>query len=335
MLGADDSQSNFSEPHAKSDSSSSHERTPSDPRAPSSHGMLKGANRSRKKLNSDEEDSDFVPEVVRKGYTKPFEAKLSKKLGVNIARKRIVHVIGRQTSMYEDPAETTDVDDEEEETPGAVTRVAVGNISGAAQDEHVSRSLDCDDTQICGAEDVNINENQDDVGAEHNPIEDSNPMENVKSTEEDVCGSLDEWLQNSVPFVVELEEATYVTFDVLPPCSSDVNKQSSRRKAVDEPTTDEVVVEVAVGALSNRASSRAHQPNRSNVVELHARTSASVNEDNADYYENEKKQVSCGEDVEHGPQLSHLNYWVPTSVVGDWSDVPSMSFFQDGTKEYD
>ncbi|KAI4975137.1 hypothetical protein ZWY2020_048744, partial [Hordeum vulgare] len=230
---------------------------------------------------------------------------------------------------------------------GTVTRVAVGNISGAAQDEHVSKSLDCDDTQICGAEDVNINENQDDVGAEHNPIEDSNPMENVKSTEEHVCGSLDEWFQNSVPFVVELEllknvhvalsstqEATYVTFDVLPPCSSDIDKQSSRRKAADEPTTDEVVVEVAAGALSNRASSRAHQPNRGNVVELHARTSASVNEANADYYENEKKQVSCGEDVEHGPQLSHLNHCVTTSVARDWSDVPSKSLFQDGTKEY-
>ncbi|KAE8813253.1 hypothetical protein D1007_09646 [Hordeum vulgare] len=72
---------------------------------------------------------------------------------------------------------------------GAVKGVTVGNKSVAAQDV-----LNCDDTQDCWTEVVNINENQDDVGAKDNPIEDSNQVENGKSAQEDVCGSLDDWL---------------------------------------------------------------------------------------------------------------------------------------------
>ncbi|KAE8796811.1 hypothetical protein D1007_28108 [Hordeum vulgare] len=71
---------------------------------------------------------------------------------------------------------------------GGVTGVAVGNNNASAQD------VDCDDTQDWGAGDVNINRNKD-----------INPMENGKSVEEDVCGSLDDWLQNPIPFGVELE----------------------------------------------------------------------------------------------------------------------------------
>ncbi|KAE8784332.1 hypothetical protein D1007_42115 [Hordeum vulgare] len=44
-----------------------------------------------------------------------------------------------------------------------------------------------------------------DLGAKDNYIEDIDPMENWKSVEEDVCGSLDDSLQNPVPFGVELE----------------------------------------------------------------------------------------------------------------------------------
>ncbi|KAE8814803.1 cytokinin-o-glucosyltransferase 2 [Hordeum vulgare] len=79
-----------------------------------------------------------------------------------------------------------------------------GNTNAAAQD------VDCDDTQDCGAEDVNINGNKDDVCAKYNHIEDINPMENGKSAEEDVCGSLDDWLQNLIPFGIELEVSPHL-----------------------------------------------------------------------------------------------------------------------------
>ncbi|KAI4993805.1 hypothetical protein ZWY2020_008118 [Hordeum vulgare] len=52
-----------------------------------------------------------------KEYTKPSEVKLTKNLCVKRPGKRVIHVIGRQTSMYEYPAETADVDDEDEEIP--------------------------------------------------------------------------------------------------------------------------------------------------------------------------------------------------------------------------
>ncbi|KAE8819493.1 nucleolysin tiar [Hordeum vulgare] len=90
MSGSDDSQNNFNEPHAESYLGTSRERTPSDPGTSRSHGMPKAVTRSRKKMNSDEEDSNFVPEVpapdkqkekaavrkvVRKEYTKASELK--------------------------------------------------------------------------------------------------------------------------------------------------------------------------------------------------------------------------------------------------------------------
>ncbi|KAE8803480.1 hypothetical protein D1007_20711 [Hordeum vulgare] len=52
MTRSEDSQNNFSEPGAKTDSGTS----------PRSHGMPKTGTRSRRKLNSDEEDVDFIPE---------------------------------------------------------------------------------------------------------------------------------------------------------------------------------------------------------------------------------------------------------------------------------
>ncbi|KAI4988419.1 hypothetical protein ZWY2020_030049 [Hordeum vulgare] len=89
---------------------------------------------------------------------------------------------------------------------------------GSIDDEHLGHNdergdIDVDDydTQDCGAEDVNINGNKDAVGAKDNHIEDINPMENGKSAEEYVCGSLDDWLQNPVPFGVELETTNYAS----------------------------------------------------------------------------------------------------------------------------
>ncbi|KAI5018238.1 hypothetical protein ZWY2020_043126, partial [Hordeum vulgare] len=124
---------------------------------------------------------------------------------------------------------------------GPITGVAVGNISVAAQD------VDCDDTQDCGVEDVNINENQDDVGAKDNPIEDSNPTKNGKSVEEDVCelyAAELKWATNSYVQVLQAmhcrrlgqllkdvqlasssnQQATDVTFDIPPHCNNDVHK---------------------------------------------------------------------------------------------------------------
>ena len=43
------------------------------------------------------------------------------------------------------------------------------------------------------------------MAAKQNPTEGSNPNEDGKSTDGDVCGSLDDWLQNPTPFGAELE----------------------------------------------------------------------------------------------------------------------------------
>ena len=67
MSGSDDSQDDLRErevdlsPGTSPDAISS---CPEEPGTPSSHGLPKAATRARKKLNSDEEDSDFVPEEV-------------------------------------------------------------------------------------------------------------------------------------------------------------------------------------------------------------------------------------------------------------------------------
>ncbi|KAE8785938.1 40S ribosomal protein S5-1 [Hordeum vulgare] len=118
-------------------------RPPSDPGIPSSHGFPKDDTRTRRKLNSDEEDLDFVPvesalqkqkqkpavkKTVRKEYSKPYDmrapesarqgtfnlVKPPKKAGVKRFSKRTIHVIGRQTSMYEDRAETAAAEEEED-----------------------------------------------------------------------------------------------------------------------------------------------------------------------------------------------------------------------------
>ncbi|KAE8802150.1 hypothetical protein D1007_22012 [Hordeum vulgare] len=95
-----------------------------------SHGLPKAANRQRRKLNSDDEDLDFVPEEtsatskaptkkdVRKFTATPADMRApeyarkstelskdapAKKAGVKRPRKRTIHLVGRKTSMYEDP----------------------------------------------------------------------------------------------------------------------------------------------------------------------------------------------------------------------------------------
>ncbi|KAE8820399.1 hypothetical protein D1007_01542 [Hordeum vulgare] len=57
-----DSQNDFREQSVEMDSGTSPEKSASDPSSPSSHGFPKAATRQRKKLNFDEEDSDFVLE---------------------------------------------------------------------------------------------------------------------------------------------------------------------------------------------------------------------------------------------------------------------------------
>ena len=65
MSSAEDSENNFREQSVEMDSGTSPESSSSsDPGTPSSHGLPKAATRARKKLNSDEEDSDFVPEEI-------------------------------------------------------------------------------------------------------------------------------------------------------------------------------------------------------------------------------------------------------------------------------
>ena len=92
----------------------------------------------------------------------------------------------------------------------------VGNRSEVDQDQQVSDSPDCVDTKDCGAENVNINDNQADVAEEENPTEGgSNPTEHGKSRDEDVCGSLDDWLQNPAPFGAELEVRLFLILFVF------------------------------------------------------------------------------------------------------------------------
>ncbi|KAI5013154.1 hypothetical protein ZWY2020_028108 [Hordeum vulgare] len=62
MSGSEDSENDFREPSVEIDSGTSPQKTNSSPRSYSSHGLPKAATTQRKKLSSDEEDSDFVPE---------------------------------------------------------------------------------------------------------------------------------------------------------------------------------------------------------------------------------------------------------------------------------
>lgn len=140
MSDSEDNQNNFTENSPEMDSGTCPERTDCDPSSYSSHGLPKAATRQRNNLNSDEEDSDFLPKetstpldlkekahvrkLVRKLYVKPADVRApsfarqgsaidepAKKPGVKKARKRVIHVTGRPTSMYEDPK---DVAGEEE-----------------------------------------------------------------------------------------------------------------------------------------------------------------------------------------------------------------------------
>ncbi|KAI4973258.1 hypothetical protein ZWY2020_028966 [Hordeum vulgare] len=101
-----------------------------------SHSLPKAATRSRRKINSDEQDVDFIPhesipqkqkekttvkKTMRKEYAKhahmkALESRLANKPGQKRTRERIVH-FGRRTSMYESPTEHAD---DEEEIPAEV-----------------------------------------------------------------------------------------------------------------------------------------------------------------------------------------------------------------------
>ncbi|KAI4994332.1 hypothetical protein ZWY2020_029380 [Hordeum vulgare] len=137
MSGSEDSQNEFREQSVEMDSGTSPEKSASNPSSPSSHGLPKPSTRQRKKLVSDEEDSDFMPEetstpskaprkTVRKVTATPDNLIASKyarksttlskdvpakKVGVKRPRKIIVHLVWRKPSMYED------LEDVEEEAP--------------------------------------------------------------------------------------------------------------------------------------------------------------------------------------------------------------------------
>ncbi|KAI5021974.1 hypothetical protein ZWY2020_058704 [Hordeum vulgare] len=135
---------NFSEPSVEMDSGTSPERSPSDPGTPRSHSLPKAATRSRRKINSDEEDVDFIHDkyipqkekttikkIVRKEYARPadikaLEARLANNPGHKRVRKIIIHIVGRLTSMYEDPTEA--VDEEEEVIPAEVPHPKKKNL---------------------------------------------------------------------------------------------------------------------------------------------------------------------------------------------------------------
>ncbi|KAI4973267.1 hypothetical protein ZWY2020_028975 [Hordeum vulgare] len=142
MSGSDDSQNYFREESIEMDVGTSPERTDSNPGSYNSHGLPKAATRQRRKLNSDEEDSYFLREetsappkapprkVVRKlcasagDLRAPDYAKKGKAIAkeapakntrVKRPRKRIIHLVGKKTSMFEDPEEA------EEEAPEEIT----------------------------------------------------------------------------------------------------------------------------------------------------------------------------------------------------------------------
>ncbi|KAI5012108.1 hypothetical protein ZWY2020_024242 [Hordeum vulgare] len=62
MSSSEDSQNDFREESMDVDSGTSPEKTASHPGTPSYHDTPKASTRSRKKLNSDEEDANFIPE---------------------------------------------------------------------------------------------------------------------------------------------------------------------------------------------------------------------------------------------------------------------------------
>ncbi|KAI5017101.1 hypothetical protein ZWY2020_037479 [Hordeum vulgare] len=134
MCGSDDSQTDFEEPCVELNLGTSPKKSDSDHGSYSSHGLPKVSTRQRKKLNSNEEDSDFVreessappkkavrkisasssqlraPDYVRKNIA-PSTDDAPKKTGSKRARKRVVRVVGRQTSMFEDLEEAVEEED--------------------------------------------------------------------------------------------------------------------------------------------------------------------------------------------------------------------------------
>ncbi|XBH94135.1 hypothetical protein VPH35_084968 [Triticum aestivum] len=242
-----------------------------------------------------------------------------------------------------------------------------GNNSEVAQDQHVSDNPDCGDTQDRGAENINIEYNQDDMAAKHNPIEGSNPTEDGKSIDGDLpshlaaiyekhtklfsselkgalrsfgqvlqaihCKRMGQLLKDVHAALPSSQEAADVSFDMPPPGSNDVDK-SDHHGCTKE--------------TSSRKRKAADEPTTDKVVECaegarsnHASSSAhecngsNVVEKGTRTSPNAKYKVSSGEDIEHGHQLSQRNQSVHTSVAGHWSDAPSMCLFQEGTKEYD
>ena len=88
MSDAEDSENNFREQSVELDSGTSPESSSfSDPGTPSSHGLPKAATRARKKLNSDEEDSDFVPKEV---LSKKQERAAKKSANETTSSRRVV-----------------------------------------------------------------------------------------------------------------------------------------------------------------------------------------------------------------------------------------------------
>ncbi|KAI4988653.1 hypothetical protein ZWY2020_035893 [Hordeum vulgare] len=256
---------------------------------------------------------------------------------------------------------------------GGVIGVDVGNNSTAAQD------VDCDDTQDCGAADVNINGKRDEIGAKDNILKILIQWK-MRKVQKKMClpPHLAEMYEKHTKLnVAELKGATNCFVQMLQAMNcrrmgkilkififndapkaderggskqtstskasdeSGGSTQSYSRNVVDQPTIDKVVVESAEGARINHSSRSAHElcvgtptyesrpSNERNVVEIHAESSGDANQANA-----QKEQVEGGEDVEHDPQLSHLDHSAMASVGGHWSDAPSMSLFQEGTEEY-
>ncbi|KAI4999812.1 hypothetical protein ZWY2020_004401 [Hordeum vulgare] len=140
------------------DSGTSLEKTASDPSSPSSHGFPKAATRQRRKIVSDEEDSNFMPEETsappkappRKVGTKisasaanlraPEYAKKgkaiskgapAKKAGVKRPRKRTIHLVGRKTFMFEDPEEAEEEALEETPVPPKKKKLMVDAMKSA------------------------------------------------------------------------------------------------------------------------------------------------------------------------------------------------------------
>ena len=141
MSGSEDSQNREMEEDIEMSSGTDPESSDSDPGSPSDHGLPPAATYARRKKNSDEEDSDFNPEVdsskrsvVSKVYATPERVKSLARPqaeGSSAAgqskpereRKRIVHVESRKAIMFVDPhADAAESSNEEEEEEVQVSK---------------------------------------------------------------------------------------------------------------------------------------------------------------------------------------------------------------------